>query len=309
MRGRICGAILFVALGSVALATAASGVEPRLATERVVLRTNLGDLVLALYPDVAPRHVEQILRLVRLGVYDTTYFYRVDPTFLAQLATAQSRRQPLTAEQTAAIKPLPAEIGDRRHVRGALSMAHDDGKPDSAETSFSILYADAPHLDGSYTVFGRLEAGYEVLDAMAAMPRDEQNRPRTPIEVVSAEVIDSREPFARVVPVPAPAAQTESTGREVAAGREALAGGGRPATPFLVLVAVMMLFGIASFLLAGRAPARVVGSLGLLTTLVGGFLLYTSLVPISATSPWLAVGLLVGSVCLFRLMGWFESGM
>jgi cyclophilin family peptidyl-prolyl cis-trans isomerase len=307
MRRRIGGAIVGIALASVTLGSAARGAEPRLATERVVLRTTLGDLVLAFYPDVAPRHVEQILRLARLGVYDTTHFYRVDPTFIAQISTAQARRRPLTAEQSAAITPIAAEIGDLRHVRGALSMAHDDGKPDSAETSFSILYADAPHLDGSYTVFGRLEAGWEVLDAMAATPRDEQNRPRMPIEVVRAEVVDGREPVVRsVVRVPATVAQTGSSGSAVPAGGEAI--DGRPATPFLVLVAVMMVFGTATFLLAGRAPARVVGSLGLLTTLVGGFLLYTSLVPISTTSPWLAVGLLVGSIGLFRLMGWFESG-
>jgi hypothetical protein len=222
------------------------------------------------------------------------------------ISKPQARRQPLTVEQASAIKPIPAEIGDLRHVRGALSMAHDDGKPDSAETSFSILYTAAPHLDGSHTVFGRLEAGWEALGAMAALPRDEQNRPRTPIEVVHAEVIDSRAPFTRVVRVPAPAAQADTAGSDASASLDR---GGRPATPFLVLVAVMMALGIATFLLAGRSPARVVGSLGLLTTLVGGFLLYTALVPISATNPWLAVGLLVGSVGLFKLMSWFESEM
>src|SRR5262249_1517462 len=86
--------------------------EPPLAPPRIVLHTTLGDLVLALYPTVAPKHVEQVLRLVRLGVYDGTFFYRVDPSFLAQISTAQTRPQPLTPEQAAAIHPLPAEFSD-----------------------------------------------------------------------------------------------------------------------------------------------------------------------------------------------------
>src|SRR5207253_2022621 len=76
----------------------AAAAEPRLSQERVVLHTTLGDLVLAFYPDVAPRHVEQILRLVRLGAYDGTSFYRVYPSFVAQIGTVQARRDPLTAE-------------------------------------------------------------------------------------------------------------------------------------------------------------------------------------------------------------------
>ncbi|HJT79047.1 MAG TPA: peptidylprolyl isomerase, partial [Gemmataceae bacterium] len=127
---------------------------PRLAPERVVLRTVAGDVVLALYADVAPGHVHQILKLVRLGAYDGTHFCRIDPTFVAQISTAYDRLSPLTPEQRAAIHPLKAEFSGLRHRRGTLSMARDDGKPDSAETSFSVLLADAPHLDGKYTVFG-----------------------------------------------------------------------------------------------------------------------------------------------------------
>lgn len=303
--------LLLVLLAAVLAGAARADEEPRLAKERVVLHTNLGDLVLALYPDVAPRHVEQILGLVRLGVYDSVYFYRIEPSFLAQITTAQGRRLPLKPEQAAAIHPIPAEFSDLRHVRGVASMAHADGQPDSAETSFSILYAAAPHLDGQYTIFGRLEAGEDVLDAMTGVQRDAQNRPVQPIEIVRAEVADSPEAVARMAHTAAPAVQGQISrsagGPMMAVAREGGPPTGRPATPFIALVGVMMACGLGTFLLAGRGSARLVGSLGLLVTLVGAFLVFTALVPTSAGQPWVAVGMFAGSLALFKLMAWFES--
>src|SRR5262249_52345369 len=89
--------------------------SPRLAPERIVLHTPAGDAVLALYPDIAPRHVEQILRLVRLGAYDSTHFFRVIPNFVVQLSIVQDRTLPLTAEQRAAIQRIPAEFSSLSH--------------------------------------------------------------------------------------------------------------------------------------------------------------------------------------------------
>ena len=297
------------ALAAVLLLASAghAAAEPRLSTERVVLHTTQGDLVLAFYPDVAPRHVEQILRLVRMGLYDTTSFYRVYPSFVAQLGTVQARRQPLTAEQAAAVHTIPAEISDLRHVRGVLSMAHEDGKPDSAETSFSILYGPAPHLDGKYTIFGRLDGGDDVLDAMAAIPHDDQYRPRTPIEIERAEVVDAPEALAEL----ARRSKAPALTRAASVPRTGVAGdatgSGLPAPPFLALVALMMAIGFAVFLLAGKVPTRVVGSLGLLTVFVGAFLLYLALAPASSAAPWLAVSVFVASIGMFKLMSWFES--
>jgi cyclophilin family peptidyl-prolyl cis-trans isomerase len=119
---------------------------PELSTERVVLSTDHGDLVLALYPRVAPSHSKQILQLVELGVYDTTHFYRIERGFVAQTSTAHDRLLPLNAEQASAIKKIPAEFSDLRHVPGIVSMARDDGDIDSAETSFSILVGTATQL-------------------------------------------------------------------------------------------------------------------------------------------------------------------
>ena len=107
----------------------------------------------------------QFLRLARAGVYDSVYFYRVEQGFVAQTATADDREVPLTAAQRAIIRPIPLEASPVRHTRGVLSLAHGDD-PNSGETSFSILLADAPHLDGKYTIFGRLEGGDAALRAL-----------------------------------------------------------------------------------------------------------------------------------------------
>lgn len=124
---------------------------------RVSMVTTGGTLTLKLLPDVAPRTVEQFKRLIAAGVFDGVYFYRVEKNFVAQTAMAQyDRATPLTPEQRALLVPIPLENGSLLHKRGVLSLAHGDD-PNSGETSFSILLADAPHLDGKFTIFGVLD--------------------------------------------------------------------------------------------------------------------------------------------------------
>ncbi len=269
--------------------------RPRLAPERVVLNTVAGDIVLAFYPDVAPGHVRQVLRLVRLGVYDGTHFCRIDPTFVAQVSTAYDRLAPLTPEQRAAIHPLKAEFSGLRHRRGTLSMARDDGKPDSAETSFSVLLAGAPHLDGKYTVFGEVESGMDVIDAMCRAPRT-GTAPSARLTVERAFVVDSPGELASLhLAGPRPVAAPEASPAP-AVPRE-LAGG----------IALMVLCGLACFFLAGRLPARVLLSLNLIAVLVGGFLLFVLLFPAAQAHAAVAVALFLGLVGLLKLMGRFEA--
>ena len=170
--------------------------SPRLADERIVLRTICGDIVLALYPDVAPHHVAQLLKLTQLGVYNTTHFVRIEPNFVIQFAEAQDRPVAFKAEQKDAIHTIKAEFSSLKHVRGVLSMARADNAPDSGETSFSILLGNAPHLDGQYTIFGRVESGMEVVDILAGAPlaidpvtKKTLSRPITRLTVLRADVV------------------------------------------------------------------------------------------------------------------------
>ncbi len=161
---------------------------PKTGNEKLRLKTSLGEMTFVLYPQVAPQTVEQILRLVRAGAYDSIRIFRVEPGFVAQLTTVQDRQTPLTSEQQALIHKIPAEFSAMHHHRGILSMARQDNDINSGESSFSILLGDAPHLDGKYTVFGELESGADVLSAIEKAPRN-GNAPVTRIDILKADVV------------------------------------------------------------------------------------------------------------------------
>ena len=134
--------ILLLVIFSLLYASNAVSAEisvPTTAKERIILSTEFGDLVLALYPDVAPEHVQQILKLVKLNAYDSTHIFRVIPNFVVQVSDIHHRLNPLSDEQKAAAVPIPAEFSNTlKHGKGTLSMARWED-PDSAVSSFSIL--------------------------------------------------------------------------------------------------------------------------------------------------------------------------
>jgi len=264
---------------------------PRVAGERIVLRTNVGDMVLALYPEVAPRHAEQLLKLARMGAYDGVNFFRVETSFVAQVSDARYKQPAPSPEQLAAIHPLPAEFSGLRHRRGTLSMARHDGRPDSGETSFSILLGDAPHLDGNYTVFGHLEAGDDVLDLIERVARN-GNQPVMPIVVRRAEVMDS------------PQALAALELRRAGFYDEGLGSLGR----HLTWVALgVILCGLLLFALSRRHVPVAFGSLGLVLVLVAFFGLFAAYVPRAGASHWTAVALFLGVPVVFKLMNRFEG--
>jgi cyclophilin family peptidyl-prolyl cis-trans isomerase len=154
----------------------------------LVLHTSQGDLTAELYPEKAPETVLQISKLVEAGLYDTTPFFRLERDFVLQAAMVQSRKIPLSAEQKALLHKIPGEFSEIRHERGILSMARDDHDFNSAESSFSILLANAPHLDGSYTVFGKIIDGWHVLEQIESLPRDTRNRPLVDLQILKAEI-------------------------------------------------------------------------------------------------------------------------
>jgi cyclophilin family peptidyl-prolyl cis-trans isomerase len=170
----------------------------KLSEERVLLHTNHGEILIALYPEAAPKHTEQILNLTRLGVYDTMLFYRVEPEWLIQMGFPEKRMgDPLTPEQLAAIKPLPAEFTDLTHRKGTVSMAlHDNFDPNSAEASFFILLNDSPELDRQFTIVGRVVKGLDTLRTIGSVPL-EGNAPLRPVVIEKAEVVTREELVAR----------------------------------------------------------------------------------------------------------------
>jgi len=280
----------------------------RLATERIVLRTICGDIVIALYPDVAPQTVRQIILLAGSGVYDTTHFFHVDPSgYYLQLADARNRILPLTFIQQSLIHPLRAEWGPLRHVRGALSLAREPGRPDTALTSFLILRKDAPFLDkpgDTYTIFGRVEQGMDVVEALSAGRHSADGTPEVRLTVLQALVAGPQQLPALGLRGPQSPdwwlynAQVAP----VTAANERLdwiAAGG-----FLS----SLVLAVAAFFLARRLPgSRGACSLCLLVVSLCGYMLLVLLTPASWTHAWIGVGLLALTLAVIRLLAFFDS--
>jgi len=131
-----------------------------------------GDVVIKLRPDLAPSHVAQITRLAGEGFYDGLTFHRVIDGFMAQGGC------PDGTGMGGADAQIPAEFSKEPHVRGVCSMARSQN-PNSASSQFFICFDDAGFLDGQYTVWGEVESGMDLIDAL---PKGEP--PRYPGKIV-----------------------------------------------------------------------------------------------------------------------------
>jgi cyclophilin family peptidyl-prolyl cis-trans isomerase len=284
-------------------AEARAGELTELARQRVVLHTVAGDLALECYPNAAPETVEQFLRLVRAGIYDTTAFARIQPGFIAQVSSAQDRLQPLTADQATLLHRLPLEASGLKHVRGVLSLAHPDGDLGGGESSFCIMLGPAPQLDGRYTIFGQVAGGSDVLAAMLQVPRSNQMVPSVRLTIDRAEVFDTPEAWSHVYLTPGHpvrGAVTASSIGPIDAQRESLLSSG------LLLI---VLLAATSAILRRRLKPQAVSSLNLIVLLVGSFLLFVLLLPVAQRRPLLAAALLLGLVSVFKALGKFEMAV
>ena len=144
-----------------------------LSNYRARLETSLGDVTLGFFPELAPEHVRNFLRLAQAGFYNGTAFHRVVPDFVAQGGLLWTRLPPLPEFRIKdLVRRLKPEFNKTSHIKGILSMARYD-EPDSAETSFFIcLGADATSLDGEYTVFGKVLEGVDVLEKFQKVELD-----------------------------------------------------------------------------------------------------------------------------------------
>ncbi len=153
---------------------------------RAVLDTSLGPITIEFFPDRAPNHVRQVMRLASAGVYNGMAFHRVAPGFVIQTGSLSSRSAPLSEKQQKLVHPLAPEFNDTKHEKGIVSMARGDD-PASATTSFFICTAAAPALDHQYTAFGRVIDGLPVVEAIEAAPRTGE-APNTRIELKTVRI-------------------------------------------------------------------------------------------------------------------------
>lgn len=123
----------------------------------LLLKLKDGDVLIQMYPDVAPNHVARIKELTRQGFYNGLKFHRVIDGFMAQTG------DPLGNGTGGSGQKLAAEFNNKPHRRGAVSMARAMD-PDSADSQFFICFEDSNFLDGQYTVWGQVISGMEYVD-------------------------------------------------------------------------------------------------------------------------------------------------
>lgn len=150
-----------------------------MAEEQIVFTLEGGDVVIGLRPDLAPKHVEQITKLVKEGFYDGLTFHRVIDGFVAQGGCPNGNGMGGSGTN------IPAEFNEEPHVRGTMSMARA-ADPDSASSQFFICLDEVPYLNNQYTVWGQVVSGMEHVDAL---PKGEP--PRDPGKIIKAVVVEA----------------------------------------------------------------------------------------------------------------------
>ena len=159
-------------------ATAQTPAAPKTDPDSTVyLDTKDGRVVIRLRPDLAPKHVAQIKALVKRGFYDGTVFHRVIPGFMAQGGDPTG-----TGTGGSNLPNIPSEFTVEPFKRGTLGMARA-ADPNSANSQFFIMFADAPWLDGQYTIWGKVASGMEFVDMIA-----KGEPPASPDKIISAKI-------------------------------------------------------------------------------------------------------------------------
>ena len=142
-----------------------------------------GDIQLKFFPDVAPNHVQNMVKLAKDKFYDGTTFHRVIPGFMIQGGDPNSKDADRSRHGMGGPgHRVNAEFSHRPHKRGTLSMARSQD-PNSAGSQFFICVADSNFLDGQYTVFGEVAGGLETVDRIVNAQRDGNDNPLDRIEM------------------------------------------------------------------------------------------------------------------------------
>ena len=155
---------------------------------------DFGEMTAELYPEKAPKTVENFLALIENNFFSGLIFHRVIKGFMIQ---GGGFNEAFEQQEAEAIRGEFLANGfmdnDLRHTRGVLSMARTSD-PNSASSQFFVMHKDAPHLDAQYAGFGKLTDGFDVLDQIASVPTGRMgwydDVPRTPVVIDKIEVIE-----------------------------------------------------------------------------------------------------------------------
>jgi len=181
----VVSVLLFTSFGLAQMASKKFTPEEikKMSETSAVIETKLGNIELRFFPDVAPNHVKNFINLAKKGFYDGTTFHRVIPGFMIQGGDPNTKDPDRSNHGYGGPGyTVKAEFNKNLHKRGTLSMARSQD-PDSAGSQFFICVADAPSLNGKYSVFGEVVSGMDVADKIVSQPRDRRDNPNDRIEM------------------------------------------------------------------------------------------------------------------------------
>ncbi len=188
----LCGVLLGIGLltGCGGKADVIPVTPPPSLGPKAILKTKFGDIHITFYPDIAPNHVANFIKLAKSGFYDGTIFHRVIPGFMIQGGdpnTKSSLRKDTYGQGGPKDEKgnpvlLKAEFNDTPHKRGIVSMARAN-EPDTAGSQFFIVVEPSPFLDGKYTAFGEVTKGLGIADRIVVLPKNDRDLPNDRIEM------------------------------------------------------------------------------------------------------------------------------
>lgn len=146
-------------------------------------------MLIELYPDVAPITVANFEQLVKEGFYDGLIFHRVIEGFMIQGGDPEGTGMGGSKNKIKGEFRQNGVPNDLKHTRGVISMARSM-MPNSASSQFFIMHKDAPHLDGSYAAFGKVVEGIEVVDEIASVDVDFNDKPLEPQVMKKVTIVD-----------------------------------------------------------------------------------------------------------------------
>ena len=178
-------AVVFALALVLAVAAPAGAQKSRKLENMLYLELKNGRVAIELYPEAAPKHVARIKELAREKFYDGIVFHRVIPGFMAQTG------DPTGTGRGGSGKKLPAEFsGDISFERGTIGMARTSD-PNSGDSQWFICFAPVPHLNGQYTIWGKVVEGMELVDGIA--PGEPPAQPDTIVSLrVAADVEEGK---------------------------------------------------------------------------------------------------------------------
>ena len=195
---------MFLTLGVIALRAQDDkkpAADKKAVDEVAVIKTSEGDMVIAFWPDAAPKTVENFKKLAKSGFYDGTLFHRIIKTFMVQGGDPNTKKPETEDNAYGTGGPgytIDDEFSDKKHERGVISMAHT-GRPNSGGCQFFICTADADSpqmqsLNGKYAAFGKLIKGDDVLEKIADTPVADNgeampSKPTKPVKIISIKIV------------------------------------------------------------------------------------------------------------------------